>query len=238
MNELTLFVNKFLKNHDIMYEGNQENDFNKLLQYCKAGINTYDHPDGFCKYDDNVLIIEHFEFDSSYKNKKGGKNRQEIFRTSNVKPNKNDDIQIYHDEIKCDFTIENYINNAKNSLNSHYNKIDDYIETLKKEKIITDTSNVKVLFCIEDTTVLGNIDSKSGKPLYLLYCTEFIKAIKSLTDLDYILCGSSYGSADFTWFTSVSNIDNYIKKQYSANDTKIANLTPHTMMSFVQIPQE
>ena len=184
MNELTLFVNKFLKNHDIMYEGNQENDFNKLLQYFKAGINTYDHPDGFCKYDDN------------------------------------------------------YINNAKNSLNSHYNKIDDYIETLKKEKIITDTSNVKVLFCIEDTTVLGNIDSKSGKPLYLLYCTEFIKAIKSLTDLDYILCGSSYGSADFTWFTSVSNIDNYIKKQYSANDTKIANLTPHTMMSFVQIPQE
>ena len=64
MNELTLFVNKFLKNHDIMYEGNQENDFNKLLQYFKAGINTYDHPDGFCKYDDNVLIIEHFEFDS------------------------------------------------------------------------------------------------------------------------------------------------------------------------------
>ena len=172
------------------------------------------------------------------KNKKGSKNRQEIFRTSNVKPNKNDDIQIYHDAIKCDFTIENYINNAKNSLNSHYNKIDDYIETLKKEKIITDTSNVKVLFCIEDTTVLGNIDSKSGKPLYLLYCTEFIKVIKSLTDLDYILCGSSYGSADFTWFTSVSNIDNYIKKQYSANDTKIANLTPHTMMSFVQIPQE
>lgn len=49
LNELTLFVNKFLKNHDIMYEGNQENDFNKLLQYFKAGINTYDHPDGFCK---------------------------------------------------------------------------------------------------------------------------------------------------------------------------------------------
>ncbi len=36
LNELTLFVNKFLKNHDIMYEGNQENDFNKLLQYFKA----------------------------------------------------------------------------------------------------------------------------------------------------------------------------------------------------------
>lgn len=238
MNELTLFIHKFLKNHDIMYEGNQEKEFNKLLRYLDAGINTHDHPDGFCKYNDNILIIEHFEFDSSYKNKKGSKNRQEIFRTSNVTHNKNDDIQIYHDEIKCDFSIENYINNAKNNLSSHYNKIGDYIETLKNEKIIMDSSNVEILFCIEDVTVLGNIESKKGKPLFLLYCAEFIQEIKTLINLDYILCGSSYGSTDFTWFTSVSNIDNYIKNQYSINNTKIANLTPQTIMSFVQIPRE
>ncbi len=238
MSELSLFIQKFLEHHDVKYEGNQEKEITHLIQYLMSGVNICDPPDGYCKYDNNVLIIEHFEFDSSFQNKKGSKNRQELFRTSNLKLNNCDNIQIYRDEIKCDFTIENYINNVKNNLNSHYNKIDYYIDTLMKKKIITNSSNVEVLFCIEDTTVLGNFDSENGKPLFLLYCAEFIQAIKPLTKLDYILCGSSNGLTNYTWFTSVSNIDNYIAKQFRIGDTKIANLTPQTVMSFVQIPKE
>ena len=221
-----------------MFEGNQEIECKTLSDFFNSGIKLFERPDGFCKYENKVLIIEHFEFDSSRKNSKGSTNRQELFRTSNKKLDSYKEFEIYHDEIKCDYTIENYVNNAINNLNNHYKNIDYYIDTLKKEKIIANTSNVEILFCIEDTTVLGNFNSENGKPLFLLYCAEFIQAIKPLTKLDYILCGSSNGSTDFTWFTSVSHIDNYIAKQFSKCDTKIANLTPHTMTSLVQIPKE
>ena len=236
--EFKSFLYKYVINKDLMFEGNQEIEFKKMSDFFNSGINLLDRPDGFCKCEDNVLIIEHFEFDSSRKNSKGSTNRQELFRASNKKPSSHKEFEIYHDEIKCDYTIENYVNNAINNLNNHYKKVNYYIDSLKKEKIIANTSNVEILFCIEDTTVLGNFNSENGKPLFLLYCAEFIQAIKPLTKLDYILCGSSNGSTDFTWFTSVSHIDNYIAKQFSKCDTKIANLTPHTMTSFVQISKE
>lgn len=237
MNELGVFVHKFLENHEFMYEGNQEESFKDLLKFFNSGINTFDRPDGFCKYENNVLIIEHFEFDSAFKNKKGSKNRQEIFRTANVKPNNIEPIQLFRDEIKCNFTIENYINNAKENLNNHYLKIDEYERHLKQEKIIDDKTQVEVLFCIEDTTVLGNINEE-GKPLFLLYCKEFIEIIKEMEKLNYIICGSSYGRNNFTWYSSIPEIGNYVKNQYSVNNTKIVNLTPHTIMGFVQVPNE
>ena len=116
-NELKLFIRNFLENRDIKYFGEQETEFNILLKFFNSGIFTYDHPDGFCKYEDNVLIIEHFEFDSSNINKKGSKNRQEIFRTSKYKPQKDVGIEIYRDEIKCDYTIENYVDNFEKQIN-------------------------------------------------------------------------------------------------------------------------
>ncbi len=234
-NELNNFITKFVSNRDIAYEGNQEDDFKKLVSYFNSGINTFDRPDGFCKYNNNVLIIEHFEFDSSYKNKKGSTNRQELFRTSNIKPNKEEKIQIYRDKIKCNYTIENYIHNAIFNLNAHYSKIKSYKTNLINEKIITNNCDVNILFCIEDTTILGNIDSIKGKPLFLPYCAEFIKVVENLNEIDYFLFGSSFGSQDFSWFSSNSQISNYKTKQFCQNDTQIANLTPQTMMSFVQI---
>lgn len=233
-NELNVFVNKFIANHNIAYEGNQEEEFKKLVDYFHNGIYTFDRPDGYCIQGNNVLLIEHFEFDSSYKNKKGSKNRQELFRTSNFKFTNNDEIQIYKDEINCDFTIENYINNAISNLKSHYEKIKDYETNLKNKNIITTETTIESLFCIEDTTTLGNIDANNGSPLFLLYCEEFIEEIRKCSNLSYIICGSSFGQNDYTWFSSVSNIDNYTPK-YNKDNITIANLTPQTMTSIIKI---
>ena len=234
-NELRLFINNFLENRDIKFFGEQETEFNNLLKFFNSRIYTYDHPDGFCKYEDNVLIIEHFEFDSSNINKKGSKNRQEIFRTSNYKPQKDVGIEIYRDEIKCDYTIENYVDNLIENFNNHYCKIEEYKDDLKEEKIITDNTHIETIFCIEDTTALGNIDSSTGEPLIPLMCNEFIELIKSCTKLDYIIAGSSFGQNNYTWFSCTSKIDNYIKNSYDRNSKKIANLNPQTIIGFEHI---
>ena len=235
--ELKNFIFRFLDNSKIQWEGNQEKEITDLNQFLDTGINLFDHPDGFCKCGNNILIIEHFEFDSSAKNKDGSKNRQEIFRVSNIKQNDTESIQIYRDKIKCDYTIENYIKNALENLNKHYLKLEEYKEHLKQEKIINDKSQVKVLFCIEDTTVLGNIDN-NRKPIYLLHCKEFIETVEKMKKINYIICGSSYSSDNFTWFTAIPKIKNYAKKQYSINDRKLGNLPPHTVLGVIHIPND
>lgn len=186
MSELADFINKFLNNREVRYEGDQEAENSELLEFLYSGINIFDRPDGFCKYEDKVLIIEHFEFDSSFKNKKGSTNRQELFRTSNKKPNAKEKIQIFRDEIKCNYTIGNYIDNATKNLKNHYSKIKIYKEHLEEEKIITNQTKVKVLFCIEDTTALGNINAKDASPLFLPYCSEFIEKVSSMKQIDYL----------------------------------------------------
>lgn len=234
-NELKLFISNFLENRDIKYFGEQETEFNILLKFFNSGIFTYDHPDGFCKYEDNLLIIEHFEFDSSHVNKNGSKNRQEIFRTSNYHPQKNVGIEIFRDEIKCNYTIENYVDNLIENFNNHYFKIEEYKDDFKKAKIITDNTHIETLFCIEDTTALGNIDSSTGEPLIPLMCNEFIELLKSCPKLDYVITGSSFGQNNYTWFSSISKIDNYIKNSYDKNSKKIANLNPQTIIGFGHI---
>lgn len=234
--ELKIFIHNYLENSNIRYCGKQTEQLKFLLKFFNSGILTYDHPDGFCKYENNVLIIEHFEFDSSYTNKKGSKNRQEIFRTSNYEPQKDTGIEIFRDEIKCDYTIENYVDNLIKNFNKHYDEIEKYKKDLEKEQIITKYTNVETLFCIEDTTALGNIDSNTGEPLIPLMCKEFISLLKSCPELDYIITGSSFGQNNYTWFSSTSQIDCYIKNAYDKKSKEIANLNPQTIIGVGYIP--
>ena len=103
-------------------------------------------------------------------------------------------------------------------------------------KIITDNTQIETLFCIEDTTALGNMDSATGEPLIPLMCKEFIDVIKKCPKLDYIITGSSIGQNNYTWFSNTSKIDNYVKNSYDRNSKKIANLTPQTIIGFGHIP--
>jgi len=233
--ELKIFIHNYLENRNIKYFGEQTEQLKNLLKFFNSGILTYDHPDGFCKYEDNVLIIEHFEFDSSCTNKKGSKNRQEIFRTSNYEPQKDTGIEIFRDEIKCDYTIENYVDNLIKNFNKHYDEIEKYKKDLEKKQIITKNTNVETLFCIEDATALGNMDSATGEPLIPLMCKEFIDIIKKCPKLDYIITGSSIGQSNYTWFSSTLKIDYYIKNSYSKDVKEIANLNPQTIVGFGHI---
>ncbi len=232
--ELNLLINRYIANHNVMYEGDLKKEFEELTEFFNSGVQTYDRPDGFCKFENNVLIIEHFEFDSANANKKGSTNRQEIFRTSRIKPT-GKEFELVYDEIKCDFTMENYIKNLKNNFLNHYNKIDDYIKNLQKINIINERTNIKVLFCIEDSTILGNLNIATQKPIFAIYCDEFIQLLKDCTKLNYILCCSNFGMSDYAWFASISKISEYEQKQIKVSDTKIANLTPQTVTSFIKV---
>lgn len=141
-------------------------------------INEFERPDGFIILEDTLYLIEHFEFDSSKVNKKGAQDRREfgrIKRTLEGCPVNT----IYHDTVKGDRSISQYLENLLCNFHNHYKNIDLYIDNIKK--YINGFSYIKFGFFIEDTTVFGNsykLKEKDSFPnrysLHLAYCKEFI----------------------------------------------------------------
>ena len=149
-------------------------------------MGNYERPDILSIYDNKIVAIEHFEFDSSTaKNKKGSQNRIEIARVQRENNS--------HDKINCNYTTDNYIRNAIKNFENHYNRIEHYIENLKKEKVIKPHMEIKNLFLIEDATILGNIDINTKRSFSILHCDMFLNKLKNANKIDYILAFNSFG---------------------------------------------
>ena len=101
--------------------------------------------------------MEHFEFDCYQRTRKGSSYRLEearIQRAFDALPlvgNK----AVLHDAINAPNSYEDYIKNVKQSFDEHYAKIDSYIQNLISDNVISDDSEVKVMFLIEDVSPLG-----------------------------------------------------------------------------------
>ena len=233
--ELKNALFKYVINHKIYHLQEQEKDFIEMNEFFNNGISCFDRPDGFCQKENSVLMIEHFEFDSSRNSSKGSKNRQEEARVSR-QINNSDNVAIIHDEIHCEYAIHNYIENAKKFFDAHYRNLKEYREHLEHESIINSTTKqVKTLFCIEDVTLLGNFDINKNKPIILLDCEDFIEHIKHCTELDYILCFSSFGSETYTWFASLKHILEYKNFAYKKEELNIADFQPKILSTSIII---
>ena len=71
MNELERIISKYLSKESdaITYSDFNQNEVNKLFQ----NMGIYERPDILSMYDNKIVAIEHFEFDS-YKNTRKGSN--------------------------------------------------------------------------------------------------------------------------------------------------------------------
>ena len=228
-NDIQILFNKYLSDeiNDIRFYGS--NRLAYLTPFLE-NIISHDAPDGYAIINNTILLVEHFEFDSSIaKNKKGSQNRMEIAR---VKRENNS-----HDKINCNYTTDNYIRNAIKNFENHYNRIEHYIENLKKEKVIKPHMEIKNLFLIEDATILGNIDINTKRSFSILHCDMFLNKLKNANKLDYILAFNSFGQNNFIWYLDKDNLQDYIKNQVKIEDINIANLSPHVANYQMFIPK-
>lgn len=237
--EIIKIVKEFFSTNEnkVMYYGEQKESLYSLYFLLKA-INVNDNPDAYAIIDNKALIIEHFEFDSTYTNKKGSTNRKELARIHREFEEelqktelKNGETFHKHDTINAIHSMENYINNALKGLKNHYDKIDNYKQNLLDEGIININTNIKTMFWIEDTTLLGNaFKSKDNntEPLIILHCDKFLEELKKCDKLDYIFCFSKYGNEKYCWFLDLDYIQNYISEQIKVSETEIIDFKPHT----------
>ncbi|MBS6686173.1 hypothetical protein [Thomasclavelia spiroformis] len=234
----------------VRFEGNQKKSIESVISFIQK-LKNYDRPDAYSIIDDTALIIEHFEFDSTYSNKKGSENRQELARVernfeekiSKCKMN-NGETMMIHDEMFVTHTTENYINNAMRVFDNHYKKIDEYKTNLFKKGEVKDIKTIKTMFWIEDTTIFGNIFmtkdkgyNESVKPLILLYCDEFLNKLSNCNNLNYIFFFSHYGNEKNIWFLDLDFIDAYKGKQIITSEIEIIDFSSHTT-GFVTVLSE
>ena len=148
-------------------------------------------PDIVYVCDDYVLGIEHFEFDSSGKTRKGSRMRIASFQANAELESKLKKITSYPKRaetvVKVDFSYDRYVQSLLKAFNTHMAQKDKYISALRAQY-----PGHKVYFAlyIEDATALGsyiNIDHDI-QPVSPLRVREFIEALSKETGIDYIIC--------------------------------------------------
>ncbi len=235
------------------YFSNKENPIHfygeatRVIRICEflRKLVPFDHPDAYAVFNDEVLIFEHFEFDSSTNNKKGSQQRRsESYDNKEYeKVVSTEEGTIHHGVLTADYSIKNYISNLKTVFCKHYNEIPAYKKTLQEKGIISDATKISTLFFIEDTTILGNIfetkENESGwMPVILPLCDFFIELFEESIDLDIVMCASWYPNEYCLWYLDRTMIQEFKKHGIDTSVIEIINFNPQSIGVKISIPDE
>ena len=211
----------------------KNNGIKKFLSLFEHGKCVLDRnsPDGVIYGNNTVFIIEHFEFDCYENGRRGSKGKREL-EGRIAKESKRifaEKANAYNHGTICSATsYRNYVENVKRNFESHYANIKTYKENLRKEGIISDSSNVEVLFFIEDTTPLGTmVQTQSyALPVCLGQCQEFLALLSTRKDVNYVIACSKNGSNKIIWFISNEEISKYQKAATEYSEMTFTHLSP------------
>ena len=203
-----------------------------------------DAPDMVLLKDNTAIIVEHFEFDSSYTNKKGSSSRKEQARIEQEKLEKlaTVDAGVYHGTIKTQFSYQDFIDNVTKNFLHHYNRIETYKKNLINRKTVTSEAMVKVMFLISDVSPIGSIavDNSGGRvqtvPVILAQSPEFLDLVERCDNVDFVLCCSYACDSEYIWFIDRNEISSYREKQCDYANMRFLSNPPHMVIGKITIP--
>lgn len=201
---------------------------------CLYSLTPFDHPDAYYSTDNEFIVFEHFEFDSSKGNRKKGsqQRRSEADDTrafNAVIPTK--EGSEYHGCINASYCIDYYKDNLMRSFSEHYKEIPEYKKTLSKIGLLSSSKRVTTIFFIEDSALLGNtFDSgewdKPSIPLILLHCDFFLDLFENSPELDCVIFGRFYDRE--LWYIDHSLIDTYREHEVDTSNIQLFNYNPRS----------
>lgn len=172
---------------------------NKVVDY--NHICEYEKPDILSIFENKIIGIEHFEFDSFKCNRKGSDYQIkynmldcEFRKQIGEELLKNTSVTL-HAEIESTASLDNYFNNFKRNFTEHYKKIDSYISHIEDD--FGKDKEISICFFADDVTPLGNyfVESESKTPIQLLlplYSDEIIELLNNSPKVKYLIIGT-YG---------------------------------------------
>ena len=189
-----------------------------LLEYITKNIlkmEDFEAPDILLPLENGeLLLIEVFQFDSSFPRKSKG---SEFKRNESIIFEKAKNVPYYSENYNVKTSLANYRKSLLDSFNNHYQKIPSYIQNvIEKKKIIHE--KLKVCFFIIDNTPNGSIylknDTQNEWKYYMpIYDEPFVALLRQSSQLDYLFTCHNELSLKQIRFMSItaSHID-YINK--------------------------
>ncbi|MDP4152868.1 MAG: hypothetical protein Q8865_05420 [Bacillota bacterium] len=214
----------------------QEKDENSMSEFAKfySKLEKYDCPDYYSIIKNDVLIFEHFEFDSSNHKRKGSTYRKKL---ASIEADK--DLGVKHFELPSTLTSKNYVNNLTRSFEEHYKKIELYKKNIAKIAKSDGDINFKVCFFIQDVTPLGNYSNDNNKPLTIFDCKQFLDLFENSPDLDWVLFyNKEIGYEEITWFLSRDSLSEYRKNELDFNKVHFINRSPQCIQARIMIDKK
>ncbi len=210
------------------------------MKVCESGtegqevkVVPFESPDLVVLKGQSCFIVEHFCFDAyPCTSRKGSKLNFELAQASK---------SLYLSETessKPEYCLNEtpsyfwYVQNAKEHFLKHYSKIAMYKENVVKARLASSFADIKVVFLIEDSTVLGCVCYDKGHPFPVLLacCKEFLSLLKDKDDVDYVVACSKVCGIKHKWLIVRECLDVYIgdaidyaKMEFCKWDVRIAS---------------
>ena len=237
MSELKRIVDKYFskKTTAINYSIFNQDEVNKLFQ----NMISYERPDILSIYDNKIVAIEHFEFDS-YKNTSKGSNfkiqdniiERRMKNKIETGLREKDEI-IIHDQIEDTSSLTQYYNNFKKILQSHIENIPEY-----KEHIIQEYGTDRELefwFFAEDVTPLGSYyyrRTNEHPSLLLPFSKENIAILRMHKEIKGLIFGI-YAMNEYKLVVMYNDEETLRKiennEYFKFDESEFMNFSPKTM---------
>ena len=245
MSELKIITQKYLSKTTTaeVYSNISEEEINKLFHNMKQ----YERPDILSIYDNKIVAIEHFEFDS-YKNTRKGSNLkiQENFIEKEMKNRINSELKtkdevVVHDEIKNTSNLQQYYDNFKKVFLSHIDNIPEYREHIGQD--FGNEKDIEFWFFAEDVSPLGSYYIKKGnsKPRLLLpFSKEIIDILREHKEIKGMIFGI-YAMNEYKMVLmynddkTLNNLEN--NEYFKVNNEEFMSFTPQTTGFAIKIPK-
>ena len=179
-----------------------KNNYFPNLKPCKK------RPDAHSIVDNTILLIEHFEFDSSKPTSKGSIQHKISAQTDREIESIlfNDDFAVVAECVEKNGKY--YVDNFSKQFKHHLSRIDEYKIDIQIE-LSTKFSNFLVGFVIEDSTCFGSTYYDKGiKYVDLTLCKEFLDLFENTQGLDFVFFTSAKNDgtrfASFVFKDSIS----------------------------------
>lgn len=223
MHELEHIVRKYRLNRDeaeIYFHRNDKSSRKSLTKVVKfiPHLVAHECPDIYAKLDSEILILEHFQFDSGDNLTYGGslQKHEEVRvnkRFDKIVSESKDGSAIVHDTYKCNSSYLNYKNNFIKGFQSHYSRIPQYISNLRENGIIKEDDIYNIAFFIEDSSSLGSpYLTENNELAYLIpYMTDFLWELLEENNnvVNYLFFGLFDGENHIIYFIDINTDYDY-----------------------------
>ena len=190
--ELNHFINDYLKvNSRIKNCG-----FNVItpedLFFTLKNLKPFESPDMYANLEDKIVLIEHFEFDSSKRTNKGMKGKAEESLLNQRLSGLSADNEFHIDKGNYEVSLENWHNNFEITFDTHYKKIPIYKDRIIEHLSNTAKKEILVGFLIEDQ--YPPMVYKQNKHFQLNYFNtiQFKNKFFNSKDLHFVFFASYY----------------------------------------------